>query len=293
MARCLEQDGRPPKGISTLTLKSPAFHTTAKGRCSAPRSAKRATCRVGRCCVAMSGAWCAVVPEGLPLMLLAPHILPLEQSRILEVAVRTGSPIVTFNVRDFRGSESLRIRTMSPGEGPRGVLLPLRRAHDLPQGRPAIAPTASRLPRSPCSLRGGAPAASVACLLHAGARWSSPEPAVIQTLKEEISGMIEVNPEGVPTARENGSRREKRGPTAGKPPGAGEPGDVRKGGRQRMNRQPSGIDGMQSPPIVIRDAINDQMQNGSKDVTSDESFHFDQLPPGSWASVRAGGKRRK
>jgi predicted nucleic acid-binding protein len=39
-----------------------------------------------------------------------------DDDRILEVAVRTGSPIVTFNVRDFRGSESFGIRTMSPGE---------------------------------------------------------------------------------------------------------------------------------------------------------------------------------
>jgi len=39
-----------------------------------------------------------------------------DDDRILEVAVRTGSPIVTFNVRDFRGSESLGIRTISPGE---------------------------------------------------------------------------------------------------------------------------------------------------------------------------------
>jgi putative PIN family toxin of toxin-antitoxin system len=39
-----------------------------------------------------------------------------DDDRILEVAVRTGSPIVTFNVRDFRGSESLGIRTMSPGK---------------------------------------------------------------------------------------------------------------------------------------------------------------------------------
>jgi predicted nucleic acid-binding protein len=39
-----------------------------------------------------------------------------DDDRILEVAVRTGSPIVTFNVRDFRGSESLGIGTMSPGE---------------------------------------------------------------------------------------------------------------------------------------------------------------------------------
>lgn len=36
--------------------------------------------------------------------------------RILEVAVRTGSPIVTFNVRDFRGAEHFGIRTMSPSE---------------------------------------------------------------------------------------------------------------------------------------------------------------------------------
>lgn len=39
-----------------------------------------------------------------------------DDDRILEVAVRAGSPIVTFNVKDFRGSESLGIRTMSPGE---------------------------------------------------------------------------------------------------------------------------------------------------------------------------------
>jgi predicted nucleic acid-binding protein len=39
-----------------------------------------------------------------------------DDDRILEVAVRTGSPIVTFNVRDFRGSEDLGIRTMSPAE---------------------------------------------------------------------------------------------------------------------------------------------------------------------------------
>ena len=39
-----------------------------------------------------------------------------DDDRILEVAVRTGSPIVTFNVRDFRGSESFGISTMSPGE---------------------------------------------------------------------------------------------------------------------------------------------------------------------------------
>ncbi len=39
-----------------------------------------------------------------------------DDDRILEVAVRTGSPIVTFNVTDFRGSESFGIRTMSPAE---------------------------------------------------------------------------------------------------------------------------------------------------------------------------------
>ena len=39
-----------------------------------------------------------------------------DDDRILEVAVRTGSPIVTFNVRDFRGAEHLGIRTMSRGE---------------------------------------------------------------------------------------------------------------------------------------------------------------------------------
>jgi predicted nucleic acid-binding protein len=39
-----------------------------------------------------------------------------DDDRILEVAVRTGSPIVTLNIRDFRGSESLGIRTMRPEE---------------------------------------------------------------------------------------------------------------------------------------------------------------------------------
>jgi predicted nucleic acid-binding protein len=39
-----------------------------------------------------------------------------DDDRILEVAVRTGSPIVTFNVRDFRGAERFGIRTMSPAE---------------------------------------------------------------------------------------------------------------------------------------------------------------------------------
>jgi len=39
-----------------------------------------------------------------------------DDDRILEVAVRMGSSIVTFNVRDFRGSERFGIRTMSPAE---------------------------------------------------------------------------------------------------------------------------------------------------------------------------------
>ncbi|HVY91841.1 MAG TPA: PIN domain-containing protein [Bryobacteraceae bacterium] len=39
-----------------------------------------------------------------------------DDDRILEVSVRTGSPIVTFNARDFRGSESFGIQILSPGE---------------------------------------------------------------------------------------------------------------------------------------------------------------------------------
>jgi putative PIN family toxin of toxin-antitoxin system len=39
-----------------------------------------------------------------------------DDDRILQVAVRSGAPIVTFNVRDFRGSEGLGIRTMSRAE---------------------------------------------------------------------------------------------------------------------------------------------------------------------------------
>jgi hypothetical protein len=45
-----------------------------------------------------------------------PTLADPDDDRILEVAVRTGSPIVTFNVRDFRGFESFGIRTMNPGE---------------------------------------------------------------------------------------------------------------------------------------------------------------------------------
>ncbi len=47
-----------------------------------------------------------------------PMLPDTDDDRIREVAVRTGSPIATFNVRDFRGSESLGIRTMSPGDLP-------------------------------------------------------------------------------------------------------------------------------------------------------------------------------
>jgi putative PIN family toxin of toxin-antitoxin system len=36
--------------------------------------------------------------------------------RILEVAVRTGSAIVTFNTNDFKGSERFGIRVISPKE---------------------------------------------------------------------------------------------------------------------------------------------------------------------------------
>jgi putative PIN family toxin of toxin-antitoxin system len=38
-----------------------------------------------------------------------------DDDRILEVAVRTGSPIVTFNERDFRGAERFGIPILSPG----------------------------------------------------------------------------------------------------------------------------------------------------------------------------------
>ncbi len=45
-----------------------------------------------------------------------PMLLDPDDDRILKVAVRTGSPIVTFNVRDFHGSESLGIKIMGPAE---------------------------------------------------------------------------------------------------------------------------------------------------------------------------------
>ena len=36
--------------------------------------------------------------------------------RILEVAVRTRSPVVTFNTKDFAGAERFGIRVISPKE---------------------------------------------------------------------------------------------------------------------------------------------------------------------------------
>jgi len=39
-----------------------------------------------------------------------------DDDRILEVAVRTGAPIVNFNARDFRAAEQFGIQTMTPGE---------------------------------------------------------------------------------------------------------------------------------------------------------------------------------
>lgn len=39
-----------------------------------------------------------------------------DDDRILEVAVRAGAPIVTFNLKDFGGAERFGIRTISPGE---------------------------------------------------------------------------------------------------------------------------------------------------------------------------------
>lgn len=39
-----------------------------------------------------------------------------DDDRILEVAVRTRSTIVTFNTKDFRGAERLGIRVISPKE---------------------------------------------------------------------------------------------------------------------------------------------------------------------------------
>jgi predicted nucleic acid-binding protein len=39
-----------------------------------------------------------------------------DDDRILEVAVRAQSAVVTFNVKDFAGAEQFGIRTISPKE---------------------------------------------------------------------------------------------------------------------------------------------------------------------------------
>jgi len=49
-----------------------------------------------------------------------PALRDPNDDRILEVAVRTGSPVVTFNTRDFAGAERLGVKVMGPKE-----LLPL------------------------------------------------------------------------------------------------------------------------------------------------------------------------
>jgi hypothetical protein len=41
-----------------------------------------------------------------------------DDDRIPEVAVRAGTPVVAFNVRDFRGAESPGVQTVSPRELP-------------------------------------------------------------------------------------------------------------------------------------------------------------------------------
>jgi hypothetical protein len=45
-----------------------------------------------------------------------PSLPDADDDRILEVAVRTGAPIVTFNRKDFRGAELFGIRVMGPKE---------------------------------------------------------------------------------------------------------------------------------------------------------------------------------
>ena len=49
-----------------------------------------------------------------------PALRDPNDDRILEVAVRTGSPVVTFNTRDFAGAERFGVKVMGPKE-----LLPL------------------------------------------------------------------------------------------------------------------------------------------------------------------------
>jgi putative PIN family toxin of toxin-antitoxin system len=45
-----------------------------------------------------------------------PALRDPDDDRILEVAVRTQSPVVTFNARDFAGAERFGIRVISPKE---------------------------------------------------------------------------------------------------------------------------------------------------------------------------------
>ena len=49
-----------------------------------------------------------------------PALRDPNDNRILEVAVRTGSPVATFNTRDFAGAERFGVKVMGPKE-----LLPL------------------------------------------------------------------------------------------------------------------------------------------------------------------------
>jgi putative PIN family toxin of toxin-antitoxin system len=49
-----------------------------------------------------------------------PALRDPNDDRILEVAVRTGTPVVTFNTRDFAGAERFGVKLMGPKE-----LLPL------------------------------------------------------------------------------------------------------------------------------------------------------------------------
>lgn len=53
-----------------------------------------------------------------------PALRDPDDDRILEVAVRTQSPVVTFNVKDFAGAERFGIRVISPKE-----MLTLVRGH--------------------------------------------------------------------------------------------------------------------------------------------------------------------
>jgi hypothetical protein len=43
--------------------RPPESATTKRGRCSAPRSAGRASCLIGQCRASMRGTWCSAVPK--------------------------------------------------------------------------------------------------------------------------------------------------------------------------------------------------------------------------------------